>query len=317
MYRSVGIARPDVQDGKDNFMFPEIAFSEIKSRIKYGILPPWVIGLYKRIKSVNPKRRHLCRNNIKFRDIHQGRRCFILCNGPSINQQNLLPLKNEIVFSVSNGYYYKDYNAIRPRYHCVPRLSCNKRFTADVAIAWFKEMDKGIGDAELFLDAADEPLVRGNRLFPGRKINYLYMGISFSGKFRETIDISKLVPAPQSVPVMCLMIAMYMGFKKIYLIGTEHDSAATGEYRYFYTPRLLRGRDPFIGVDDKVKNLRLERQAIQDLMAQYAILKRIAENKGICIYNATLGGILEVYPRAELSEALNVSDAQSLISHGQ
>lgn len=308
MYRSGDIARLSSQGSKDGFMFSEITFSEIKSRIKYGILPSGTIDLYRRIKSVSPRSRRLCRNNTKFRRIHQGKRCFILCNGPSINKQDLLPLKNEIVFSVSNGYYHKDYNTFAPRYHCVPQLSYNKFFTVDIAIAWFKEMDQGIGGAELFLDTAEEPLIRKNNLFPGRKVNYLYTGISFSDKLSKVIDISGIIPGPQSVSITCLMIAMYMGFEKIYLIGTEHDCAITGEYKYFYEPKLLRGKDYSVNSNGKLKNLELVHQEIKNLMAQYSALKKIAENAGPAIYNATLGGALEIYPRINLSEVLNVKN---------
>jgi hypothetical protein len=165
-------------------------------------------------------------------------------------------------------------------------------------------MHQAIGGAELFLNADEESLVRRNNLFPGRKVNYLCLKKHFSEKLSKTIDISGIIPSPQSASIMCLMIAMYMGFKETYLIGTEHDSAFTGEYKNFYAPRLLKGTDYTMTTDGKIKNLELERQAFQSLMAQYRILRKIAENQGATIYNATLGGALDVFERVNLDEVL-------------
>jgi len=282
--------------------------SGVKYKIKYSQSLAGLINIFKRLSSLNPKGVFLCSPNSRFKGAYQGKRCFILCNGPSVSKQNLLPLKNEIVFSVSNGYHHKDYLTIQPRFHCVPKTTCKKYFTVDKAIAWFNEMDKGLGTAELFLDIAEERLIREKRLFPKRKINYLYPGIVFSAKSTKPIDISKIVPSLQSIPIMCLMIAMYMGFKKIYLIGTDHDSYITGEYKYFYGTKGAPGNEVFMSSDGKIKNLEVERQATQDLMVQYKIIKRIAENQGITIYNATLGGALEVFPRVNLDEVLSVKN---------
>lgn len=268
------------------------------------------VHFFKNMKAILYRRPTLYRPNIRFKDMHKGKRCFILCNGPSVNKQDLTPLRNEIVFSVSYGYYHKDFNIIRPKYHCITRVSYSTYLTVKDVIAWFKEMNQGIGDAELFLDVAEEPLVRKNRLFNGRKINYTCMANRFSAKFTKVIDISGIIPAPQSAPIMCLMIAIYMGFEEIYLIGTEHDVAVTGEYKYFYTSKLGQKENPCVNSDGKIKDLESERQGIKKLMEQYRILKRIAENKGITIYNATLGGVLEVYPRVDLAKVLSVKDAQ-------
>lgn len=48
------------------------------------------------------------------------------------------------------------------------------------------------------------------------------------------IDLTKLILGPQSVAILALQIAIYMGFNEIYLIGTEHDTLLTREYRHFY-----------------------------------------------------------------------------------
>lgn len=268
------------------------------------ILPEFIINLIKKFPKdfVYFKSAKLSKQNIKFKDIYKERRCFILCNGPSINKQDLVPLKDEIVFSVACGYYHKDYNKFRPRYHCVPNIIYSLLFNYDITIAWFKEMHQALGDAELFLETSQEYLVRRYNLFSGRKVNYLCMKKHFLEKSNKIIDISEIVLSPQSAAIMSLIVAMYMGFKEIYLIGTEHDAHITGVYKNFYTQGLLKGLDYGVAFDGRITNLESTRQATKKLMDQYMSLNNIAKNQGVAIYNATLGGALEVFPRVNLDE---------------
>ena len=118
-------------------------------------------------------------------------------------------------------------------------------------------------------------------------------------------DIAKLVPGVSSVPIMCLYIAMYMGFKDIYLVGTEHDSFRTREYKYFFEPTVLKGVSG--GVDDKDRITYPVCDALYIyymLFTQYRTLKRIAGLHGICIYNATIGGALDEFERVALEDVL-------------
>ena len=97
--------------------------------------------------------------NANLRNIHQGKRCFILCNGPSVKRQDIRPLKDEIVISVSSGYLHPDYAEIAPAYHCVPQITYNLMTRTDI-IAWFREMHERLGKATLFLNHTEAALVR-------------------------------------------------------------------------------------------------------------------------------------------------------------
>jgi hypothetical protein len=247
----------------------------------------------------------LFNRNKHFRNLHKGMQCFILCNGPSVNKQNLLPLQNEIVFSVSSGYHHKDYHIIRPKYHCVPQITYGL-MTEDDAVRWFQEMDKKLCDAELFFNYSEEAIVKKHKLFQTRKVHYVCLSRKFSPDETDIIDISGIMPGVQSVPIMCLMIAMYMGFNKIYLLGTEHDSFITGKYDYFYAPTVLKGKDIAVDSNGVVINpLYEEFQSLVNLWKQYRILKNIARSNHVSIINATAGGALDEFERADLNDILS------------
>jgi hypothetical protein len=247
--------------------------------------------------------RKLVAPNAVFQSIHQGQRCFILCNGPSVREQNLVPLEHEIVISVSNGYHHPDFGTFKPRYHCVPQITYG-RVTEDDVVLWFAEMDSKLGDAELFLNYTEEPLVKKHGLFAGRKVHYLFLFEQFDQIPRHTVpDIASSIPAPQSVALMAIMVALYMGFSDLYLLGVDHDHFKTRRYEYFYEPTVLKGKDFSVRADGTVTCLNFDLfQQLLQLWRQYRIIGQIAAANGAHIWNATAGGELDEFPRVKLAD---------------
>jgi hypothetical protein len=251
----------------------------------------------KRMRPIRP----LIARNGDLKDRHRGARVFILCNGPSVKKQNIRPLKDELVISVSSGYLHPDYAEIAPRYHCVPQVTYGLMTRTDV-VTWFREMHDRLGKATLILSETEEPLVREEGLFPGRDVRYVHLKGVFSDLPPGKIpDLTNTIPGVQSVPILALMLTMYMGGDKLYLLGTDHDHFRSGEYKYFYEPTVLKGKDIFV---DEKGSLRggwfAEFSGLAVLWSQYRSMKEIAHANGIEIFNATHGGELDEFPRVEL-----------------
>src|SRR5690242_18666396 len=96
--------------------------------------------------------------NGALRGRHAGKRCFILCTGPSVKAQNVRRLAGELVISVSNAYLHPDYEIFSPVYHCVPHMTFGA-FTEADGVQWLREMDEHLGQAELFLSDEQRDLV--------------------------------------------------------------------------------------------------------------------------------------------------------------
>lgn len=244
----------------------------------------------------------LTARNADLRNVHLGKRCFILCNGPSVKRQNIRPLKDEIVFSVSNGYHHPDYAEIAPAYHCVPQITYGMMTRADVII-WFREMHERLGSAvTLFLNHTEEALVREESLFQGRDVRYVYLAGPFSMYSPHVLpDAAGEIPGAQSVPIMAALISMHMGNDKIYFLGADHDHFRSGEYKYFYEPTVLRGKDLSVDECGKLRGgWHDELIGLAALWSQYRSLKQMAAANDIAIFNATAGGELDEFPRVAL-----------------
>lgn len=265
------------------------------------LLPRGVHELMRRRRErirLSPHIAQALRANQKLMGRHQGERCFILANGPSVKGLDLSLLEGETVITVSNGYLHSDFGKFRPRYHCVPQITYGLMKSQDV-VRWFEEMHSHLGNAELFLSSTEAELVRDHNLFAGRVVQYLFLADSFDDRpSKEIVDISQVVPGVESVPVMALMIAMYLGFKEIVLLGVDHDHFLSSHYQYAFDLKVQKGRDITANADGTLRTSRYDDfQSLARLWRQYRAISNIAKENSIRIFNSTPGGALDEFER--------------------
>ena len=93
-----------------------------------------------------------------------------------------------------------------------------------------------------------------------------------------------------SIVHTCLQIAMYMGFKEIYLLGTDCSYDYDGKHHFI---------ENYFNDDD---NYKIRKFRTQGVFEAYQSIKYYAETHGIKIYNATRGGMLEIFERVEFDK---------------
>lgn len=277
-------------------------------KVSDWLLPPAVFRLLTHYKPSAVRfylsHHDILRANRQLLNRHAGERCFIMCNGPSVNEQDIRPLRGEIVFSVSNGYRHPDYLHISPRYHCIPQISYNT-MPPERTIEWFKEMDSAIGDAEMILDHQEWPLIQQHRLFSSRKTHFVCMGKNYFGSGTSIPELTGIIPRVITVPIMVLMTAIYMGFREIYLLGVDHDWFIKKEYGYFY-----KDTKPATEAWLKRHGTHLQTTLLDDapyisrIWGQYRAIKLIANANGVHILNATHGGMLDEFERVRLEDVV-------------
>jgi hypothetical protein len=216
----------------------------------------------------------------KLHNKHKGQRCFIVATGPSINKTNFKPIKNEIIFGVNSLYKGLDKFDIDCDYYAV----ADRR-------RWINDRE-GImsvkGTVFLFYIAARYYL-KGKRKYEKEPLLVKGRGsILKEKKFPE--DISKYVyVGGASIVISCLQMAYYMGFEKVYLLGCDCDYSGESHF-------------------DKQKSKwfgKKEKQHWENVFKAYKICKNAFENDNRKIYNATVGGKLEIFERKKLEDVIN------------
>ena len=130
---------------------------------------------------------------------------------------------------------------------------------------------------------------------------------SLNVDYYDEIDITNKMLCGYSVTIDCIQLAIYMGFKKIYLVGIEHSEIVTGQYSYFYNRNqsIVGNKDTYASNSGEViADFSVQLYTRYNLWKQYEKLKKIAEKNGVSIYNATKGGVLDIFKRVDYDSIL-------------
>ena len=250
------------------------------------------------IKSIEARQQGWVLNNFEktkyskrlkeLKNSHCGERCFIVANGPSLTAEDLDILKKHNEYSFGMNRIFKIFEQTKWRPDC---YVCE-----DINI--FNECTKEINDIESAIKFIPINHHFYNNINIDRayyfKVNY-DRDNDYPNSF--STDVSKQMDSVGTVTFTCINIAVYMGFKEIYLIGVDHNYRSTMDEQ---------GNTI---VDDNVKDYFCDDYDtdIKDIVAHniwnntnvYIKAKKACDELGIKIFNATRGGKLEVFPRVD------------------
>ena len=162
--------------------------------------------------------------NNQYKNTHKGERCFILGNGPSLRKVKLSSLKDEFVFTVNNFSQVKNYENVKTNVH----------LWTDMAFFNFSDVQKY--DKKLLIEnyldiARQEPIcfvpneaygfMEEYKLEEKLNLHYLSILDLISEDNKLYFDISDYITGFNTVVQYAIVIAVYMGFKEIYLLGCD------------------------------------------------------------------------------------------------
>ena len=227
---------------------------------------------------------------LKLRNIHKGRRCFIIGNGPSLKATDLDYLKNEITFASNGIFNIFSETDWRPTYYmCQDGKVLSSVITRALKIP-----------ANILFFPYNSYGVR----MPKRKNIIRYFDewdIPDYDTFEFSEDCSIKIRNCYTVTYSLMQLAVYMGIKEIYLIGMDNKYSAVKANDG--TIKNDNVKNHFGGSKDNYAvNIPLEGK----MDAAYMFAKEFSDNHGIKIYNATRGGYLEIFERVNFDHIVKV-----------
>lgn len=199
------------------------------------------------------------------------RRCFIVATGPSLRMADLDTLleNREFCFSVNSMckvetrwkpdvYVVLDGKFFSENQEVIRNYACPVKFLPDDAIAFWERRREG--EYQMHRDSINA-----------------YDVMDFSE------DITRIVNTWGTITVGCIQIAVYMGFREIYLLGTDCNYTLGSSGNHF-------------GGDSKPDMID---HSISSMLKGYRMCREYADAHGIKIYNATRGGMLEEFERVD------------------
>ena len=235
-----------------------------------------------------------------YKGIHEGQRCFIIGNGPSLKPEDLDLLEHEYTFGANRIHLLYGRTRWRPTFYV-----CQDKDMLKAEEENIRKNQCGcfIGYNSMVRNGMDLDNVNAY-LMDDRAILYRKKKLPFS------YDCEEAVVDASTVTYSSIQLAVYMGFSEIYLLGMDHRFPHTIDQnrKITYDPSLqspfdTRYKDVYKAAEQKKKIV----LAVYDKeMAEEAYKSALAAagQRGTGIFNATRGGELEVFPRIRLEQVI-------------
>lgn len=244
------------------------------------------------------------------KDIHKGRRAFIIGNGPSLAQQDLSKLDGEITF-VANWFANHDgFDQIKPRYYAISSHEMFGGWASEnptLNESFVEKLTRHAHKPEMFFSHRFREALRNEVALEDYERRFLIFDRpKFLADEVGGLEFDLAQPMHDGYTVLltfCVPLAIHMGITEIYMVGCDCDYAIqtnSDARAYFYAAT------EHATSSTKAENINRIWAENGPLFRVYELTRDDCAARGVQMVNATAGGKLEVLPRANYDEILSV-----------
>ena len=227
----------------------------------------------------------------RYKNIHKGKRCFIIGTGPSLMVEDLEKLKEEITFGSNRIFEIYSQTDWRPTYYINQDYPLIYKYAEEIKRLDVKRKFLPIDTKDVFANVNDISY------FVLRYKEYYPKDADFSTR------LEKYMGQGFTVTYGAIQMAYYMGFSEVYLLGIDHNYSISLDEKGI--PIMKDDvQDYFKGSKASNKGLNLPR-VVESTVAYMTARKFADKKKEFSVYNATRGGKLEAFERVDLEHILS------------
>jgi hypothetical protein len=235
---------------------------------------------------------------------YHGQRCFIMGSGPSLNKMDLELFRKEYVWGLNKCYLLFDRISWRPAFY----VAVDTRVVPDSA-AEIDQLIRTLSETACFFPIQ----YREEQVLQSAPNVYWYRQLGWADTAPPertfTTDASEWVAGVRTVTIAAMQLAAYLGFNPIYLIGCDTSYSVPPSVRFEEgdTDKLISTDDDDASHFDQRyfgKGSKWHQPHVERMIFNYEQAKRVCDSLGVRVYNATVGGKLEVFPRVNYTEVL-------------
>lgn len=215
--------------------------------------------------------------------------CFVIGNGPSLSVTPLDDLAGVDSFAVNR------INQIFPRFRWRPTYYVRTETpTIDAPEHWWTDIAEVVAEGiECYM-----PFWDNSKIGP-KPSNVHWVNTCHHYKYLLGRDKSSKIPHSWHLPLLCdygsslstaIQLAVQKGYKVIFLLGCDLGYKDSGTSHFYQD-------NPGYRISAELAN--------RNILHAHEIAKRECEERGVEIYNATIGGELEIYERVDLCQLLS------------
>ena len=267
-------------------------------------------------KKDNPEYAKTIRPNKKFKNAFKGKRCFVIGNGPSLNNVDFSSLKNEVTFTVNQLPRNPSFADMKTNFHVWgDRVFFDLDLNDDGDRDLFEVMKKANTDdhkPKVLYEYRAKKMIEKNGLDKILDIDYFAIhSLSFSRRTKK-IRMDKLMPDFPTVTQVIICMAVYMGFSEIYLLGCDCTGFVNiPQARLNKTEQTLHSYELTDAERKRLvkqangKRIRNELFEYVKIFDRYEELFYYCQKNGVALFNATDTTLLESIPRIKLEDVLS------------
>lgn len=215
-----------------------------------------------------------------FHNLHLGKRCFILGNGPSLRQTDLRLLREEFTFGLNRVYL----------------LFSELGFTTTYLVAINSLVIRQCAHEIASLDIPHFVTWRMRRLFR-KDPNALFLDTRFTGANGFSHNPTRRVFEGYTVTYVAMQLAYFMGFTQVILIGVDHSFKTEGRPNRIV---VSEGEDPnHFSTSYFGKGFQWQLPDLDNSERAYVLARQVYQESGRSIVDATVGGKLKVFPKVD------------------
>jgi hypothetical protein len=223
-------------------------------------------------------------NLVRFKNLHQGEKCFIIGNGPSLNKTDLSKLEGIKKFGLNKIYLLFDRVNLDLSYHVTVNPFVISQSQEEISHLNCESFVSYLPSKGFFSNADN--------------VNFIFTegGVRL---FQE--DITGITSEGATVTYVALQIAYYMGFKEVFLIGVDHNFVCSGKPN---EAQYMEGNDQNHFDESYFQGMNWHLPDLASSEMAYCLARYHYTRDGRKIYDATVDGKLDVFPKIQFEKAV-------------
>ena len=238
------------------------------------------------------------------KDVHQGETCIVIGNGPSLNLIDMDLVSQFPHFAVNSYFLLEDKIKRPPDFYVVEDTAVFKDNFFEIIDFEAKQKFFPMIYKEKLLDGRTSEEL-GNPLFFRMNQGFYGRSTGTLGYPRFSQDFSQRAYCGQSVTMINLQLAYWMGFERVLLVGMDFsyqipsDAKVNGNIIVSQSDDHNHFDPRYFGAGKTWKDPKLSR-----VLQNYRLAKEVFETDGRQILNCTVGGALEIFERTSLEKII-------------
>jgi hypothetical protein len=254
--------------------------------------------------------------NSEFKNLHKGQRCFIVGNGPSLKDEDLSTLKEEVVFTVNKIANLPQFNEMKTNYHfwadpAFFALSPDNEEDLELVKTFFAIRTEA-NNPICFLPSFAGDFIKNFNVKEKLNIRIYSAQLPFLDGENQEIDFTKPTFGYQNVVQFAIAMAIYMGFSEIYLLGCDSTGLISTIQAYLneevseFAYNVSENEKKFLKkmAENREHGIESDFLGWARILHLYGELYRYCSNRNVKLVNCSSKTIVDSIPRESLTDVL-------------